>query len=183
MVEQTQTRIDADEYFELPETNLPMSLIDGVVMSSPAPSTVHQMCVGNVFFMLKQLEGTIGGVAMISPTDVRLDDRNVIQPDVLWISPESDCVISDQRLEGAPDLVVEVLSPSTALVDKTVKFQLYEQHGVQEYWLIDPIANYVEVWKRDGNRLVQQGVYGPNMTFISVILKNQQIDLSGVLTS
>jgi Uma2 family endonuclease len=120
---------------------------------------------------------------MISPTDVRLDDRNVIQPDVLWISPESDCVISDQRLEGAPDLVVEVLSPSTALVDKTVKFQLYEQHGVQEYGLIDPIANYVEVWKRDGNRLVQQGVYGPNMTFISVILKNQQIDLSGVLTS
>ena len=72
---------------------------------------------------------------------------NAVQPDVLWNSPASRCVlVDDAYFRGAPDLVVEVLSPSTALRDKQTKFRLYEKYGVREYWIVEPTAQYVEVW-------------------------------------
>jgi Uma2 family endonuclease len=89
----------------------------------------------------------------------------------LWIASDSQCVIDDKRLRGAPDLVVEVLSPSTARDDKTVKFRLYEQHGSRELWLIDPTAEYVEVWRREDEQFVQNGVYGPADSFQSAVLR------------
>jgi Uma2 family endonuclease len=164
-----RTRITAQEYFEQPETNLPMALIDGVVMSSPAPTPNHQIIVFKVGKLIDRI--MTDGEMLLSPIDVHLDDHNVIQPDILWIAPDSQCVIDDKRLRGAPDLVIEVLSPSTARDDKTVKFRLYERHGSRELWLIDPTAEYVEVWRRENDVFVHDGVYGPADSFQSAVLR------------
>jgi Uma2 family endonuclease len=100
-----------------------------------------------------------------------MDAENVPQPDVLWVVPESQCVPEGtKRLRGAPDLIVEVLSPGTARLDKSTKFLLYERHGVREYWIADPKHRQLEVWTLVNGEYMQQGVYRPDETFVSVVL-------------
>ena len=86
---------------------------------------------------------------------------------MFWVSgADSLCKLgADDYWHGAPDLVVEVLSPSTALRDHGVKFGLYEQHGTREYWLIDPAAEFVEVFRRENDAFVRFGAFGNAETF------------------
>lgn len=168
----TKTRMTAAEYRQLPETTQPTELIEGEIIVSPAPKDKHQAVVmGLVQAILRQLAA---GTLRFAPLDVYLDDETVVQPDVFWVSgPGSRCRLGDDGCwYGAPDLVIEVLSSDTARRDKAVKFRLYEQHGVREYWLADPDARYVEVWRRadDAAPFTQQGVYGPDETFESALL-------------
>ncbi|MEM6529950.1 MAG: Uma2 family endonuclease [Chloroflexota bacterium] len=95
----------------------------------------------------------------------------VVQPDVLWLSDDSNAVPDEgKRLRGAPELVVEILSPSTTKRDREDKFQLYEAHGTHEYCLIDPAARQISVWVRDGRQFVQQASYNPSQIFTSPAL-------------
>jgi Uma2 family endonuclease len=175
---QTKTRLTAREFFELPETNTPEELLDGEVIMSPAPVPKHQLCVANVYDLLKGL--VPDGRVFFAPVGVFLDEGNVPEPDLVWVSEGGKCRIGDRYLEGAPDLIVEVLSPGTALRDKTTKFRLYEQHGVNEYWLADPDAQYLEVWRLDGKKFIQQGVFGPGDTFESAVLGGKTVELRAV---
>ena len=84
------------------------------------------------------------GVAVTAPMDVRLGD-DVVQPDVLFVANARRAIIGEQEIEGAPDLVAEVLSPSTAYTDLRRKRSLYEEHGVREFWIVDPPRREVEV--------------------------------------
>jgi Uma2 family endonuclease len=111
---------------------------------------------------------------------VYLDDENIPQPDVIWIAPNSKCTIGEKYLIGAPDLVVEVFSPSTALRDKTDKFRLYEKHGVREYWMLDAVAKYIEVWQLENGKFVQKGVYGPGATFTPAVFPGETIDVAAI---
>ena len=79
------------------------------------------------------------------PFDVVLSDTDVVQPDLLFVSNERANIITDENIQGAPDLVVEILSPSTAERDQTFKRSLYAKHGVKEYWLVDTDAKTVTV--------------------------------------
>ncbi len=168
MVEQTRSRMTAAEFFELPETNLPMALIDGEVIMSPAPVPKHQSTSGDFYNFLRT--NVPNGIVYYSPIDVALDEENVVQPDIVWVAENSRCVIGEKRLEGPPDLVVEVFSPGTVRLDKTTKFKLYERFAVYEYWMIDPIEQYVEVYHLQDTAYILQGVYGPEDTFESRIL-------------
>lgn len=146
MVEQTKTRMTAAKFFELPESNSPIELLNGELVVSPTPIPHHQDAVGNTFVLLKQIAKTVGGKAYVAPLEIYFDDDNVPQPDVMWIAPTNLQVIGEKRLEGAPDLIVEVLSPGTAKNDKETKFRLYEKYGVCEYWIVDPVHQLVDVW-------------------------------------
>ena len=170
MADLTQTRMMAAEFKQLPESSEHIELVDGEIVMSPTPKNRHQSVVGNGFTLLRQI--TSSGSVVVSPMDVYLDNENVVQPDVFWVSgPDSRCQLGeDDYWHGAPDLVVEVLSPDTALRDKTVKFHLYEKHGVREYWLIDPEAQYVEVWRLENGELRRVGVFGKNNEFESPVL-------------
>jgi Uma2 family endonuclease len=177
----TKTRMTAAEYRQRPETTQPTELIEGEIIVRPAPTDRHQ---GVVMGFVQALLGQPGtGTLRFAPLDVYLDDETIVQPDVFWVSgPGSRCRLGDDGYwYGAPDLVIEVLSPGTARRDKAVKFRLYEQHGVREYWLADPDARYVEVWRRagDASRFEQQGVYGPDETFDSALL-GQTVTLAQV---
>jgi Uma2 family endonuclease len=174
-------RITAEAFFALPETNLPAELIDGIILQMTAPELDHQDTTGNFFFLLKLLSQEIGGKAYIAPVNVEFDEYNVPQPDVLWLAPDSKCKPDGKkRLVGAPDLIIEVLSPSTARKDKTDKFLLYEKYGVREYWLTDPSRQQVEVWRLGDTQYMLVGTFGADESFVSIVLNGKQIDLKTV---
>lgn len=173
-----QLKMTAAEFFALPESMLPTQLIDGAMLVSPAPELTHQDVVLLVAIFLKHKAP--GGKVYIAPVDVHLDDHNVPQPDILWIAPDGKAVsVEGKHLRGAPDLVVEVLSPGTSRLDKKQKFQLYEKHGVREYWMIDPAGQWLEVWslaEEDGKRKFNLvGVFGPGDEFTSPLLGPIQV--------
>jgi Uma2 family endonuclease len=135
------TRVSPEAFRQLPETMEPIELIDGEIIVRPSPVNKHQEIIGDTYVFLSVLirGHVIEGEVVVSLMDVWLGDH-CVQPDVFWVSgPESRCQLGeDGYWYGAPDLVVEVLSPSTAYRDRGVKFRLYEEHGAREYWLIDP---------------------------------------------
>ncbi len=181
MVEITRTRMTAAEFFALPETTQPMELLNGELILSPAPVPRHQAITGSTYFVLRTLANTLGGRVYASPIDVYLDEGQVPQPDVVYLAPDSRCEVGDKRLVGPPDLVVEVFSSGSVRRDKIDKFELYDRYGVREYWMIDPVERYVEVYRRDGEALVQQGVYGPGQTFAAAVLHGAAIPVDDLL--
>lgn len=184
MADLTKTRMTAAEFAQLDETSLPMELIHGEVFVSPAPKDPHQDCVlllGS-WFLREVVPHFPGSAVKIAPLDVYFDDENVLQPDVFWIhGAESKCKLGDDGYwHGAPDLVVEVLSEGTRKHDKKTKFELYERHGVREYWIVDPVDLLVEVFTLAGGRYQLFGVYDISETFTSPLL-GLSVELKTVL--
>lgn len=174
-MEQTvRARITATQYFELPEYaeyDL-IQLIDGEVIIGMPPVLKHQRIVRMVLIFLDMIAKQTGGEALSSPIEVYLDDDNVYEPDVLYLVPDSNCQLGEKRLKGAPDLVVEVLSPSTAKYDRHEKYQAYEQHGVREYWIIDPLHETIEIWWLDQGKFKRQGAFSTKDTVQSKVLNS-----------
>ncbi len=167
MIQPTRTRITAADYYDLPEYaqhNL-IQLIDGEVIIGMPPIPRHQEIVGEIFFLLLTLAKRKGGKAYTSPIEVYLDEHNIYEPDVLYLMPDSACTVDEKRLTGAPDLVVEVLSPGTAKYDRGAKYTAYETHGVGEYWIVDPLHEVVEVWTQGATGFDRQGAYAGEDTF------------------
>lgn len=172
------TRMTAADYFDLPETTVYMELIDGIVVyphwnedtMAPAPTPDHQDVIGNVYVVLRTHAKQRGGTAHIAPLDVVLSDVLTVQPDVMWRAPDSQCKRTDKRFHGAPELVVEILSPSTAKFDRQEKYHAYEQHGVGEYWIVDPVHETVEVWTLKDDTFTRQGAFAGEDTFKSATL-------------
>jgi len=169
MAEVAKTRIHADTYYQLPQyqENTLIQLIDGEVVIGMAPNTKHQKIVREIMFLFMTIAKQKRGEAFDSPTEVYLDEFNIYEPDVLYLTPDSNCAVTEKNLRGAPDLVVEVLSPSTAKHDRSTKFQAYQEHGVDEYWIVDPVHETIEVWQLRDNRLNLLGAFASGDTFAS----------------
>ncbi|NOS93809.1 MAG: Uma2 family endonuclease [Cyclobacteriaceae bacterium] len=135
-----------DEFMKLEESNLPCELINGEVFMSPAPSFTHQVVLSNLNDYFKTYARKNGGIALFSPVDVILDRRNVFQPDLLYVSKENLGIISERGLNAAPDLAVEIISPTNGFKDRNQKRKLYQKFGVKEYWIIDPGNNTLEIY-------------------------------------
>ncbi len=178
MAIQPVVKITAKSYFQLDDYQQHdlIQLINGEVVLDMPPIPRHQDIVREILVMLTLIARTIGGKAYDSPIELYLDESNVYEPDVLYMSPDSKCKVKVKRLEGAPELVVEVLSPSTAKYDKREKFAGYEEHGVQEYWIVDPVYELIDVWSLDGGKFVHQGVYSVDDKFKSLVL-NMNIEV------
>lgn len=172
MVQPAQTRIKTPEYFELPayQQHDLIQLIDGEVLIGMPPIPQHQRVVREILYLLMTIARKTGGEAFDSPIEVYLDDHNVFAPDVLYLLPQSACVVEEKRLVGPPELVVEVLSPSTAKYDPGHKYDAYEQHGVKEYWIVDPLHAYLEVFTLTNGTFLRQGVYVAGDTLASHML-------------
>jgi Uma2 family endonuclease len=177
MVNQEKIRMTAEEFFQLPETTQPTELIDGELIVSPSPVPKHQIISGNLFYLLR---GIIpNGILFSAPMDVYFDEHNTPQPDIIWVAANSPCVIGEKRLEGPPDLLVEIFSPGTARRDKQDKYQLYQRYGVREYWMVDTEQQYVEVHTHNGTRYELLGVYGEGESFASPAL-GKPVELKGI---
>jgi Uma2 family endonuclease len=151
-------------------------IIDGDAYNmTPAPSIKHQNVVGTIFSLLKQsLKGQLCR-PFVAPTDVVLSEYDVVQPDIIVVCDEKK--ITAANIQGAPDLVVEVLSPATALKDKREKKALYERSAVREYILIDPIELYVERFVLKGKQYGESEIFGPQEMLPLHTLKGVNIAL------
>jgi Uma2 family endonuclease len=135
------------EYLGGDETTRPQELAYGILREPPAPGYSHQVIVGRIYELLKgHVRRSRAGRVVISPVDVVLDRERhlVVQPDVVFIS-EARLGICKERIWGAPDLVVEVLSSATRRHDCTTKVTWFKEYGVRECWLVDPVARTVDV--------------------------------------
>ena len=136
-------------------------IIEGVKFMAPAANPRHGTIINNLFFEFKKYANEhreLGVGAFTDNIEVRLDKNNVIRPD-LSVVCNSVIVQIDKAIFGMPDLAVEVLSPSTAQRDRSVKKSLYERNGVREYWIIDPKNKSVEVYHLVDGKFELDGVY------------------------
>lgn len=159
------------EYASLPPDGQRYEILEGVLYMAPAPTVVHQRAVGRVFYYLMMHVELAGqGQVLQSPLDVELAATMVVQPDVVVVLPARAEIITLQRLVGAPDLVVEVISPGTAGYDRREKQDAYAQAGVTEYWLVDPYAETVEVLTLVQERYHSLGVFGEDTILPTQVL-------------
>ncbi len=170
MAEQTRIRMTAEEFLQLPETTQITELIEGEVFVSPSGTDSHQVSVFATGVFLQR--NAPNGQMRIAPMDVHFDNEAVVEPDVFWVSDENtSCrVIDNKYWQGAPDLIVEVLSPSTARRDYGKKYDLYERYGVREFWISDPVAKMTQVYGLQEGKFTRFGVFGISESFTSPVL-------------
>lgn len=145
----SNVKLTYDDYLRMPADGLRHELIGGVHFVAASPNLRHQRISANLFWMLRSyLETHPLGEVLYAPLDVVLSDFDVVAPDLFYLSRERASYLRETHLKGAPDLIVEILSPSTGARDRTLKHALYERTGVDEYWLIDPSRDCVEVYRR-----------------------------------
>jgi Uma2 family endonuclease len=136
------------EFARLPDDGNRYEIIDGELFVTPSPDPVHTRIAFNLASLLERFvaEHNLGWVTP-APVDVLLGEGDYVQPDVVFVRREHRVEITDRGIEVPPDLVVEVLSPSTAFRDRGLKRERYARFGVPEYWIIDPEARRVEVYR------------------------------------
>jgi Uma2 family endonuclease len=122
-------------------------LVEGDLYLSPAPSLFHQDIVGQIYRILSgHVEKRRLGRVFVAPADVYLSQNDVVQPDVFFVATANLSILAEDGAHGPPDLVVEVLSPSNASLEKT-KLRVYARHGVKEHWLVDPTLRQVHLYR------------------------------------
>jgi Uma2 family endonuclease len=180
VVSETKRKFTYEDYAKTPEDER-YELLDGELIMAAAPNMAHQrvgMQLGGEFYIFV-VDQNLGEV-YVAPTDVYLTDTDVVQPDILFFSKDRSYIRTGKNIRGAPDLVVEILSPSTSANDWGYKKDLYERHGVKEFWLVDPYAKQVIVMLLEDGSYEIVGVYREDDTLRSPTLEGFELDLSRV---
>ncbi|HVF84880.1 MAG TPA: Uma2 family endonuclease [Abditibacteriaceae bacterium] len=141
-----------DDYAQLPSHGSDrLEVIEGELHLSPAPNIRHQNISGNLFGILRNhiLQNRLGQV-FSAPVDVVFSPTNTFQPDIVFVSTENKGIITAANIQGAPDLLVEIISPSSDRLDRIRKPQVYAQFGVAHFWIVDPVLDLVEEYVLSG---------------------------------
>ncbi|HEX2225020.1 MAG TPA: Uma2 family endonuclease [Thermoanaerobaculia bacterium] len=148
-------RLTYDDYLLFPEDGRRHEILDGEHYVTAAPFVRHQI----LSFRLTLLLGSFAearklGQVLAAPLDVILSPHDIVQPDLIFLSRERLHLLTERNLQGAPDLVIEILSESTRQTDRETKAEIYDRAGVREYWVVDPNQNTVMVYLRIEGRLM-----------------------------
>ena len=177
----TAHKMTYDEYCLLPEDRNQYELFDGELVMTPSPSARHQEIVTELATALSNFvkKESLGKV-YVAPLDIIFTKFTVLQPDILFVSQERVNTVVRERIEGAPDLVVEVLSPSTFHKDLRKKMAVYSQFGVQEYWIVDPETQSMELYcpGKEGLQLARRFAAGE--IFESRLLAGFRVEVSSI---
>ncbi len=175
------------DYLKWPD-NERWELIEGIPYDmSPAPNINHQTISGEIFVKIHNEVKKNGCRVFSAPFDVRLieniklnDDETetVVQPDISVICDKSK--LEKRGCVGAPDIAIEILSQSTAYKDETEKLKLYEKHGVKEYWIVNPDANYIMIYRLENDIYGKPEYLEKNDILKSQVLKDFKLDLSKI---
>lgn len=154
-----KVRFNYKDYCLFPEDKR-YELIDGELFMAPASSMRHQRILRALQSLIWPMVRDHGlGQVFFAPCDVILSDEDVVQPDLIFVAQEREEIISERGCEGAPDLVVEVLSPSTQQRDRELKRKIYAKYGVMEYWLVDPEFRTIEVMELEADDFASLGIF------------------------
>jgi len=170
-----------EDYCALPDDGRRYEILEGVLSVTPSPSTLHQRVSRRLELIIAlHVEEHHLGEIFDAPVDVVLSPHNVVQPDLVFIRRERSHLITDKNIAGPPDLVVEILSPTSAETDRRTKAHLYARYGVDHYWLVDPEARVLEEYCREGKVFVRAGTYQGPVRFVPRCFPDLHLDLAKV---
>jgi Uma2 family endonuclease len=139
------------DYAALPDDGRRYEILDGELSVTAAPNPRHQLTLGDLYDVVRRHVKEHGlGLVFFAPIDVILADTTIAQPDLVYLDQARTGLVSQRGIEGAPALVVEVLSPTTTRTDRTTKLRLYARYGVPHYWIVDSEAHAIEVYELSG---------------------------------
>jgi len=174
-------RATVHDYLSLADGGPRYELIQGELRMAPAPNTRHQRISRELELLIcNHLREHPAGELLHAPCDVFLSEINVLQPDLLYISRNRAKLISERGVEGAPDLVVEILSPTSEKQDRGAKKAVYAAAGVTEYWIVDPERETVEVYFPRQDPTILAATYHAGDTLKTDQLPHLELDLEAV---
>lgn len=182
MAQAATARLTYQDLLAMPEDGKRHELIDGVYYVSSAPRPLHQVVLTLLTALLgRHLDDQPLGQLLIGPVTVVFSDTDVVEPDLIYIARERLGIVTEINVSGgAPDLVVEILSPSTRRRDLVLKRRLYESRGVGEYWIVDPRAATVQVLRLDGGSYRAAAVLGAGDELTTPLLPGLAVPLDAV---
>jgi Uma2 family endonuclease len=178
MAQRSSTRFKADDIWDIPEDGNRYEVIDGELYVTPPPLEPHQFASGMLFGHLWQyIHPRRLGRLYSAPLGIVLDEENGVQPDIVYVSRERLGIVVERGLEGAPELVVEVLSPSTRARDRGVKMRRYAAAGIPHYWIVDPRTRTIEAYELADGGYELVGSHGPGTTFRPSLFPDLEIPI------
>jgi Uma2 family endonuclease len=177
-----ERKITVQEFFEMElEEGYFYELINGHIVKKQAPAPPHQKAVTNLSTLLNSYtKDKKLGDCYVSPIDVFFDKYNNTQPDILFIKKDRLFIVTQNGIEGHPDLIVEVLSPSTYKNDRNDKKELYRQFGVAEYWIVDPKNQAIEVYSLENDVYIMSSFAIETGEISSKILEGFKLDITSI---
>ena len=166
-----------DDLLQMPDDGYRYEIIDGDLLMSPAPNRKHQKLLGKIYrLMFESAEAEGLGEVYFAPVDVHLSPHRIVQPDLLFLRWDRRHLFGPRGVEGPPDLVVEILSPSSRANDLVRKFQIYAEAGVPEYWAVDPDLKILRIFVLQNGRYEEQAQIGGRLQ--STVLPGLAIDVT-----
>ena len=177
-VDQNTNKLTYEHYVGIPNDGKRHEIIDGEHFVNPAPNLNHQTLSKRIQFQLyTQIELTNRGVIFNAPVDVQLTEFDIVQPDLVVVLEDNKSILTIPKIDGVPDLVIEILSPSNPKHDRDLKKQLYLRVGVPEYWIVDPMNEAIEQYLLTNGKYVLQDVGEPiKLTIIDDVV----VDTTGL---
>lgn len=174
----TKVKFTYQDYLHMSEDRR-YELIEGEFFMVPPPNEYHQRISRELeYALLGYVKKNKSGFVYYAPFDVVFSDEDVVQPDIIYVSKERKNIITKDNIQGAPDLIVEIVSPKTGYRDRKIKRKLYFKHGVKEFWIVDPVKQTVEVLTHTKNDYKTKNVYPVDAILYSPLLKGFEIDLN-----
>jgi len=172
-------RLNYEDFCLLPNNGKRYEIIEGELFVTPSPLRRHQRVLANLLYYLTEFvkKHDLGEVYP-APFDVVFSEYDVVEPDILYVSKARASIVTEKNIQGAPDLVVEILSESTAPIDRTTKLKLYARYGVAEYWVIDPTAYSVEIYRLVPGGYDLAAQLGPSQSLTSPLFPGFTLPLS-----
>ena len=172
-----------EDLFSLPDDGTRYEIIEGELYETPSPSLAHAITVRNLVLLLGRVLESLGGTILFAPLDVFFPGADPVQPDILAILPGWGGTLRQRGPEGAPDLAIEVLSPSNRGHDLLTKRSLYARAGVREYWIVDPASKTVDVLTLDRDAFHTVQTAAEDASVISPLLGGATFPLAEIFAN
>ncbi len=168
-----------EDYCALPDDGLRYEVVEGMLFSEPSPRIAHQRVALRLATILDGHVRARGlGDLFVAPVDVLLDRRTVVVPDLVFVARDRSAIVTDRAVEGAPDLIIEILSPGTTRRDRVAKMNAYARHGVIHYWLVDPDAKTLEAFQLSEGRYQLVAAVGGDEAFTPSLFPDLTVPLA-----
>ena len=169
------------DFTEQEEREFIFELINGEIVARNYPTATHQLTLGEFYLLISQhVKANKLGKVILAPFGIVLDDFNDVQPDLSVVLTANLHYITEEGIYGAPDLVLEIISPSSIKTDRKTKFSLYEEMGIAEYWLVDTKNQSIEVYQLSETGYTMHAFAAETGLVESIILPGLTVDVGAV---